>query len=236
MAVAREAARQALAMFGATTVATQKTAIVFDRDVAASVLHDLFAALSTANVALDNSYLAGKIGDKIGSELVTIVDDGRLSAGLGTAPFDGEGVATRRTVAVERGVLTSYLSDTYYGRKLGMRSTGNSSGSGVSPRNFHLTAGSGTLDDLIAKTRRGILVLGTIGFATESVTGTYSRGAYGVLIENGELTRPVEEFTIAGNFITDILPGIDAIAGDLRFDHPVAAPSFRVAEMTVSGE
>lgn len=232
--VARQAARRALEMFGARPIPTKKLSVIFERDVAAAILSDLFAAVAASNVAIENSYLAGRVGEKIGSDLLTVVDDGRLAGGLGTSPFDAEGVPTGRTVVFEAGVLRSFLYDTYYARKLGARSTGNASGSGVGPSNFFLQPGKGTLQELIERTERGILILGTIGFATEYATGTYSRGANGILIENGELTTPVEAITIAGE-MPAILGAIDAVAADLRFDAAVVAPSFRVAEMTISG-
>ncbi|MBV8074585.1 MAG: TldD/PmbA family protein [Candidatus Eremiobacteraeota bacterium] len=234
--VAKRAAQRALALFGAKPIPTQKMAVVFERDVAALVLGDVFAAVNAANVSIENSYLADRLGERIGSELVTIVDDGRFHGGLGSAPFDGEGVATQRTIVCERGVLRSHLYDTYYARKLGTRSTGNASGGGVGPTNFFLEPGEGSLDQLIARTRRGILILSIIGFATESATGDYSRGASGVLIEDGALTSAVDGVTISGNFLREMLPGIDAVAGDLRFDGQIVSPSFRIAEMTVSGE
>jgi PmbA protein len=234
--VAKRAASRLLTMFGAKAIPTQKMPVIFERDVAASVLGDVFAAVNAANVAVDNSYLADRIGEKVGSDRLTLIDDGRLPGGMGTSPFDGEGVPTQRTVVFERGVLKTYLYDTYYARKLGARSTGNGSAGGIGPNNFYLEPGTMSLDQLIAQTKRGLLVLAIIGFATESASGTYSRGAAGVLIENGELANPVDGVTIASNFITGILPGIDEVANDLRFDGPIVSPSFRVAEMTVSGE
>jgi PmbA protein len=232
--VARTAARRAIDMCGARKPSTMRVPVIFDRDVAALILVDIFKSLSAANIVTGNSFLIDKIGEKIGSDLVTIVDDGRLPRGLGSSPFDSEGVPTRRTVVFERGVLKTYLYDTYYARKLGAVTTGNASGGGVGPNNFFLEPGRGSRAELIASTPRGVLVLDTIGFASESVTGTYSRGARGFMIENGELAYPIEEFTIAGNFAT-MLAAVDGVANDLRFDAAVVSPSFRVAEMTISG-
>lgn len=234
--VARRASSRVLSLFGAKPIPTQKMSVIFDRDVANTLLGDVFAAVSAANVAIENSFLVDRIGEKVGSDLVTIVDDGRLRRGMGTSPFDGEGVPTQRTVVFDCGTLKTHLFDTYYARKLGARSTGNSNGGGISPTNFYLQPGQMTLDEMIASTKRGLLVLAIIGFATESATGTYSRGVSGILIEDGELTHAVDGVTIASNFVTGILPGIDAVANDLRFDSSLASPSFRVAEMTISGE
>jgi PmbA protein len=232
--VARMAARRTVEMFGAGKPATMRVPVVFERDVAAAVLSDIFSAVSAANVAVGNSWLSGRLGERIGSEAVTIVDDGRLAGRLGSSPFDSEGVATRRTVVVERGILRTFLYDTYYARRLGAATTANASGGGIGPNNFYLEPGSGSLDDLIASTGRGVLVLDTIGFASEHATGTFSRGARGFSIEGGELVGPIEEFTIAAS-LPDMLAGIDAAADDLHFDASIVAPSFRVAQMQVSG-
>ncbi len=233
--VGENAARRTVEMFGARKPQTMRVPVIFERDVAAAVLGDLFSALSGANVAVGNSFLSGKIGERIGNDLITIVDDGRLPGGLGSAPYDGEGVPSGRTTFFERGTLRAYALDTYYGRKLAMASTSNCAGGGIGPNNFYLQPGVATLQELIAATPRGVLVMDTIGFATEYASGTYSRGARGFQIENGELAYPIEEFTIAGSFPT-MLAGVDAVANDLRFDGTVVSPSFRVAEMTVSGD
>lgn len=232
--VATTAVRRAVDLFGARKPPTMRVPVIFERDVAAALLDDIFAAVSGANVAVGNSWLSGRVGSRIGSDLVTVVDDGRVPGGLGTSPFDGEGVATRRTPVFDRGVLQTFLYDTYYARKLGAASTGNSNGGGVGPSNFYLEPGSMSLDELIAATPQGVLVMDTIGFATEHASGTYSRGARGFFIEGGEIAYPIDEFTVAGQY-TEMLAGIDAIANDLRFDAPVVSPSFRIAEMTVSG-
>jgi PmbA protein len=233
-AIARIAARRALDLCGAVKPQTMRCPVIFDRDVAAHVLSDVFSALSAQNVAIGNSFLIGKVGAKIGSGLVNIYDDGTLPAGLGTAPFDAEGVATRRTEVFRNGVLQTFLYDAYYGRKLGAQSTGNASGGGISATNFYLEPGSQSLEELIAATKHGVFIVDTIGFAHESASGTYSRGARGFLIENGERSRPIDEFTIAGNLV-EMLAGIDAVANDLRFDGTIVSPSFRVVEMTISG-
>lgn len=232
--VAAMAVRRAVDLFGARKPPTMRVPVIFERDVAASLLDDLFAAVSGANVAAGNSWLSGRIGSRIGSDLVNVMDDGRVPGGLGTSPFDGEGVATRRTPVFERGVLRTFLYDTYYARKLGAASTGNSNGGGVGPSNFYLEPGSMSLEELIAATPQGVLVMDTIGFATEHASGTYSRGARGFFIEGGEIAYPIDEFTVAGQYV-DMLAGVDAVANDLRFDAPVVSPSFRIAGMTVSG-
>ncbi len=232
--LAQRAVARATGGIGARKPATMRVPVIFERDVAAMVLGDLFSAINAANVAVGNSFLAKRIGERVGSDFATIVDDGRLPGALGTSPFDAEGVATRRTVVFERGILRTFLYDTYYARRLGATSTANAAGGGIGPNNFYLAPGEKSLEALIAATAHGVLVTDTIGFATESVTGTYSRGARGFLIENGEIAYPIDEFTIAGN-LAEMLAAIDAVANDLVFDQPIVSPSFRVAELTVSG-
>jgi PmbA protein len=232
--VARMAVRRAVDLFGARKPATMRVPVIFERDVACSFLEDIFAAVSGSNVATNNSWLTQRLGTQVGSPLIDIADDGRLKGKLGSAPFDGEGVATRRTPVFEKGVLRSFLFDSYYARKLGTQTTGNSNGGGIGPNNFYLEPGAMSLEELIAATPQGVLVLDTIGFATEHASGTYSRGARGFYIEKGELAYPIDEFTIAGTY-PEMLAQVDAVANDLRFDSAVASPSIRIAEMTVSG-
>lgn len=232
--VASTAVRRAVDLFGARKPPTMRVPVIFERDVAASFLEDIFAAVSGSNVATNNSWLTERVGSRIGSDLVTIVDDGRLPGKLGSSPFDGEGVPTRHTAVFERGVLQTFLYDTYYARKLGAASTGNSNGGGIGPNNFYLEPGTMSLEEMIAATPLGVLVLDTIGFATEHASGIYSRGARGFFIENGELGYPIDEFTVAGTY-PEMLANIDAVANDLRFDAPVVSPSFRVAELMISG-
>jgi PmbA protein len=233
-AVATMAVRRAVDLFGARKPPTMRVPVIFERDVAAMFLDDVFSAVSAANVAVDNSWLTGRTGSRIGSDVVTIVDDGRLVGKLGSSPFDGEGVPTKRTAVFEGGTLRTFLYDTYYARKLGAATTGNSNGGGIGPNNFYLEPGPMSLAELIAATPLGVLVLDTIGFATEHASGTYSRGARGFFIENGELAYPIDEFTVAGQYV-EMLANIDAVANDLQFDAAVVSPSFRISELMVSG-
>ena len=162
-----------------------------------------------------------------------------MRGGLGSRPFDGEGLPTRRNVLVEKGVLHSWLLDSYSARKLGLRSTGSAlRGAGGAPApgpsNLWLEPGRMSPEDLIASTPRGLLVTELIGMGFNPLTGDYSRGAAGIWIEGGELAHPVEEITIAGAF-PEMLAGIDAVANDLVWLGPVAAPSLRIARMTIAG-
>jgi PmbA protein len=237
--VGRRAAERALAQLGARRVATQQVPVIFEAPAARSVLGNLVACLSGGAVYRKTSFLAGRLGERIGSDAVTVIDDGRRPGGLGSRPFDAEGQATRRTVAVEKGRLASWLLDVYSARKLGLASTGNAargaaSAPSVSPTNLWLEPGRGSLDALLRDTGRGLLVTGLFGQGFNPVTGDFSRGARGFWIEGGERAYPVEEVTVAGN-LADLLRDVDRAADDLLFLGSIGAPSFRVAQLTVAG-
>jgi PmbA protein len=184
------------------------------------------------------SYLCDRLGTRIAASGVTVVDDGCRPAGLGSRPFDGEGLATRRTVVIHEGVLASYLLDTYSGRKLGQASTHHAArdGSGVTvgTTNVMLQPGPATPEDLIGSVQHGLYVTELIGFGVNGVTGDYSRGAVGLWIENGRLSYPVEEITIACNLL-EMLASIDGVANDLVLRDRAASPTVRVARMVVAG-
>jgi PmbA protein len=213
--------------------------VIFDALTAASLIRQLAGCLSGYAIYREASFLAGRLGESIAAPALTVIDDGRLPGRLGSRPFDGEGLPTRRNVLVDRGSLASYQLDNYSARKLGHESTGNatrSAGSapGVGPTNLWLEPGEGSLDDLIADTPRGLLVTELIGMGFNPVTGDYSRGAAGLWIEDGKIAFPVEEITIAGRF-GDMLRDIDAVGAELLWLSRVAAPPLRVARMTVAG-
>jgi PmbA protein len=237
--VGRRAAERALAQLGARTLPTQRVPVIFEAPAARAVLGNLVSCLSGGAVYRKTSYLARRLGERIASDAVTVIDDGRRPGGLGSRPFDAEGQPTRRTVAVERGRLTSYLLDVYSARKLGLRSTGNaargaSSAPSVAPTNLWLEPGHESLEQLLRSTERGLLVTGLFGQGFNPLTGDFSRGARGFWIERGERAYPVEEITVAGN-LADLLRDVDSVADDLLWLGSLAAPSFRVAQLTVAG-
>jgi len=238
--VGREAGRRTVRRLGARKIATCRVPVVFDPEMAGSFLGNLCSAVNGYAIYKGASYLIGRLGDRIAPHMVTIYDDGRMPGGLGSKPFDGEGLATRKTVVVERGVLKSYLLDTYAARKLNLVSTGNASRSvGEAPSagatNFYLAPGKIGPEEIIRSVKRGLYVTELIGFGINMVTGDYSRGAVGFWIENGELAYPVEEITIAGN-LKDMWMGVEAIGNDLVFRGRIASPTVKIAEMTVAGE
>lgn len=238
--VGRRAAQRALRRLGAKRVPTCEVPVIFDPITAPSLLRHIVGCVSGYAIYREASFLSDKLGEKIASDLVTIIDDGRIVGGLGSKPFDGEGLPTRRNTIVDGGTLETWLLDSYSGRKLGLPSTGSASrgaGSapGVGPTNLWLEPGDQSLEDLIANTDRGLLVTELIGMGFNPVTGDYSRGAAGLWIEGGEVVHPVEEITIAGHF-SEMLNAIDAVASDILWLGRVAAPGVRIASMTVAGE
>jgi PmbA protein len=238
--VGRRAAERAARRLGARRVPTCEAPVIFDALTARSLLSHLFGCVSGYAVYRQTSFLAARMNETIASDAVTVIDDGRLTGGLGSKPFDGEGQPTRRNLVVQRGRLRSWLLDSYSARKLGLATTGNASRGaasppGVGPTNLWLEPGRGTLDELVADTGRGLLVTELIGQGFNPVTGDYSRGASGFWIERGELAYPVEEITIAGN-LGAMLTGIDRVGGELLWLGSMAAPPVRIARMTIAGE
>ncbi|MGA6826031.1 TldD/PmbA family protein [Nitrospira sp. NS4] len=237
--IGQEAARRALRRLGARKVATKRVPVIFDQETAGSMLGNLCSAVSGYGLYKRASFLLDQLGNRIASDLITVYDDGRMEGGLGSRPFDGEGLATRKNTIVERGVLKSYLLDTYSGKKLGLASTGNASRSvgespSVGPTNFYLVPGSKSAQEIIASVKDGLYVTELIGFGINMVTGDYSRGACGFWIENGELAYPVEEITIAGN-LKEMFKDIEMVGNDLVFRGRVASPTLKLAELMVAG-
>lgn len=237
--VGEEAARRTLRKLGATKLSTAEMPVVFDPDAARAILGLLAGCINGSAIWRKSSYLVDRLETQVASELVSVIDDPLIPKGPGSRPFDGEGLLSRRNVVVDRGVLKTYLLDTYAARKLGMQSTasasrGASGGVGPSTTNFVLQPGSITREELIADTPRGLYVTEMMGFGFNAVTGDFSRGAAGFLIEGGELGHPVSEVTISLN-VDELLKRIDAVANDLDLRTATASPTFRVSAMTVAG-
>jgi PmbA protein len=238
--IGAEAARRTLRRLNARRVATQRVPIVFAPEIARSLVGNIFEAANGDSVYRGASFWANQLGKQVASQNVTVIDDGTIPGLFGTAPFDGEGLPTRRTVIVENGVLKNYLLNSYTGRKLNMQSTGNASRGlagtpGIGAGNLFLENGSVSPQQLLADVKVGFYVTELMGFGVNMVTGDYSRGAAGLWIENGELTFAVEEITIAGN-LKEMLNNVTAIANDLEFRGAVASPTLRIDGMTIAGE
>jgi len=253
VAIGQEAARRTLRRLGARQVRTQQAPVVFSPEVARGIIGNVFDAANGDAIYRHATFFADMLGERVAGENVTVIDDGTLVfdhesqdrtgdvqvGGFGTAPFDGEGLPTRRTVLVEKGILKSYVMNAYTARKLGMASTGSASrglagAPGIGAHNFFLEPGTLTPEQIIGDVKSGLYVTETMGFGVNLVTGDYSQGAAGLWIENGELAYPVEEITIAGN-LKDMYRNISAIGNDLSFRSASAAPTLRVEGMMIAG-
>lgn len=237
--VGRRAAERTVRRLGARKVPTQKVPVIFDPVTARSIIGNIFEAVEGDSIYRKASFLAGKLGERVASEHVTVIDDGTLPGLFGTSPFDDEGVPSRRTVVIDRGVLRSYLLNSYTAKKLGLRTTGNASrgitgNAGVGHGNFFLEQGREKPEEMIRGVRQGLYVTELIGQGVNIVTGDYSRGAAGLWIENGEFAYAVSEITVAAT-LQQMLMDLEAAGADLEFRGSVASPTLRIREMTVSG-
>ena len=237
--VGKRAAARVLRRLNPRKVATQKCPVIFEQRVARSLVSNIFEAVNGISVYRKSSFLAGKLGEKVAHECVNVIDDGTIPGLFGTSPFDDEGVTSRRTVVIENGVLKSYLLNSYTARKLGLKTTGSASrgvagNASVGHGNLYIDKGTQAPEEMIKGVKSGLYVTELIGHGVNVLTGDYSRGAFGLWIENGELTFPVAEITIAGN-LRDMLLSLEAIGSDLEFRGAIASPTLLIREMTLSG-
>jgi len=239
--IARTAACKALGLLGAQKIPTMRCPVVLDHHVATEILEVLAAAFLAENVQKGKSLLAGKVGEIITAPLVQIIDDGLLAGGMATTPFDGEGVPHRRTILVENGRLNGYLFDSFWGRKCGQTSTGNAVRGGVKGlphlgvSNFFIENGTSAAANLPAGIGRGLLLTDVMGMHTANpISGDFSVGASGFLIEGGTLTQPVKEIVVSGN-ILELFKNVEAVGDNLRFFGAVGAPSLKIAALDISG-
>ncbi|HEX4154266.1 MAG TPA: TldD/PmbA family protein [Acidobacteriaceae bacterium] len=253
--VGRIAAARALRRLGGRRVPTCRVPVVFPPEVARGLMANLLHAADGEAIYRNASMFASKLGEQVAGENITLVDDGTMVfehalkdgakeiklrvGGFGTSPFDGDGLPTRRTVVIERGVLKELLLNTYTARKLNMQSNGKASrglagAPGIGGGNYFLEPGELTQEQIVGEVKEGLFVLSTMGFGVNVVTGDYSQGASGLWIENGELTHAVEEITIAGN-LKEMFRNVSAIGNDLEFRGAGAVPTVRIEGMTVAG-
>lgn len=238
--IAEKAARNAWEMLDPVMIPSQKAAVIFDPEVAGSLLGGLLAAMDGERVSQGASFLKDLMDKPVASELLTITDDGLRSKGLASAPFDGEGVPTQKRILLEKGVLKGFIYNSIAAKRAGVVSTGNASRRGfdslpgIATHNVLVEAGILTPDDIIKSTAKGLLLKEVTGYGIDPVSGNFSGGASGFWIENGQVKHPVKGVTIAGS-AQDILLGIDMMGNDLDLNRPFAAPTFRVKEMQIGG-
>jgi PmbA protein len=237
--VGRKAAERVLRKLGARKISTCRVPVVFDPETARSLVGHLFEAVRGDAIYRSASFLTGKLGEQVAASHITVLDDGLRPGGFGTRPFDDEGIPSSVTPVIENGVLKHYLLNCYAARKLHMKTTGNATRSvasapSVGPKNLYMVAGTSSPESIVRSVKTGFYVTDLIGFGVNIVTGDYSRGAAGLWIENGELTYPVEEVTIAGD-LREMLHQIEAVGSDLEFRSALAAPTLLVSGLTVAG-
>ncbi|HEO72703.1 MAG TPA: TldD/PmbA family protein [Candidatus Hydrogenedentes bacterium] len=240
--VARRAANDAVRCLGAKPCATKVMPVVLDNRVTAAFLRVIGPALRADSVLKGKSLFAGRLGEVIASGAVTLVDQNDAVLGMNRAPFDGEGTSAERTVLIDRGVLRSYLHDTYTARRMGTQTTANAVRGGfqsmpeVGATNCCIEAGGHALADLMSDASEGLYVTETMGVhLADPVSGDFSFGASGLMIEAGRPGRPVRGVTVAGNIKT-WLQNIVAVGDDLRFFGAYGGPSLLISQLMVSGE
>ena len=237
--VGRIAAERVLRKLGPRKINTREVPVVWDKVMVRSLLRQLGQAVAGSALYRRSSFLLGYEGQQLGSPLITIVDDPTIPGGVGSLPFDAEGVATRRNVLFDKGVFQQFVFDTYTGNRTGHRSTGNARGGvgsmtmvGVS--NLIMEAGPHSYEEIIGSVRDGLFLTELMGFGINLTTGDISQGAAGFWIEDGKLTYPVNEINIAGN-LRDMLAAITMVGNDVESLGGTAAPTIKVDKMMVSG-
>lgn len=217
-------------LIGAKKIKTQRVPVVFDKQMASGLLGFLAQCVNGHSIYMKRSFLSDSIGEKVFGDNISIVDNGLIPKALGTRPFDSEGVPTQKNVIFDKGTLKNFILDTYSARKLDMKSTGNAGGT----TNFYLEAGKYSQEEIIASVKKGLFFVRSLGQGTNPTTGDYSKGAYGIWIENGKLTYPVAEVTVSGN-LSEMYNNIQMIGNDLVFDKSITSPTILIGELTISG-
>lgn len=237
--VGRVAAERSLARLGGSKPATREMPVVFDPTAASTILSHFASACYGSAVYREASFLRDALRQQVAPAHVTVVDDPLMPRGLGSQPFDGEGLPRKRNVLIKGGKLMRFLTDSYAARKLKKPRTHSASrgvrgGPGVGASNLYLAAGEHSPEEILASIKKGVFVTSFMGHGVNLVTGDYSRGATGFMIENGRLTKPLQGFTIAGN-LKDMLADLEMVGDDLEFRGAIAAPTIKLKKMMVGG-
>ena len=229
--VGRRAAERTVGRLNARRLGTCEVPVLFRADVATGLLRSFAGAISGGNLYRQTSFLLDKLGEPIFPDFVRVFEEPHRPRGLGSAPFDGDGVATRAKDLVTNGVLQTWLLDQYSACRLGLTTTGNAGGA----RNLSIAMGDDDRAAMIRRLDRGLFVTSLMGQGVKMITGDYSRGAAGFWVEHGEIQYPVEEITIAGN-LNDMFRGLVAVGNDCDFASSVTTGSWLIDRMTIAGE
>jgi PmbA protein len=228
--IGEEAAQRALAKLNGKKLGTRQAPVIFRADIASGLLHGLTGAIRGHAQYRQSSFLLDSLGQQIFPDWVHIHEQPHLPQGLGSAPFDNEGVATRPKDLIREGILQTYILDSYSARKLDTQTTGNAGGA----RNLSIDSGNLNLEQMLKAMDTGLLVTELMGQGLNSVTGDYSCGAAGFWVENGEIRYPVEEITIAGN-MKDMFRQLQAIGTDNNIPGSTRTGSWWIESMTIAG-
>ncbi len=238
--VAQKASTRALQLLNPKKIKTGKYPVIFDPMTASTILSYISHAVNGKNAYRKMSFLSDRMNEKVGSEVLTIFDDGCMDFGIGSKPFDDEGIATRKKVIIENGVLKMFLLDSITAKKFGQSPTGNALRKyntipSPSPLNFYIKPSDRAPEEIIKEIDEGLLVTKLIGFGVDIVSGNFSKGASGLWIKNGEVAFAVDKITIAGN-LKNILENIVSVGNDLIFFGNVASPTILISEMTIASD
>ena len=226
----KSAAEQTVRKLCPKKIGSEKISLIFDKRIAKGILSTFAGAISSSAISRGTSFLKDKINQKLFPDGINILDKPDILKGLGSRSFDSEGVKTNTLKLIEEGVLKNYLIDTYNGKKLNKRSNGRCGGTS----NLYFDNGSISGEDLLNSNSKCLYITETIGHGSNIVTGDYSVGATGFLIENGQFKHPINEITIAGNF-KDMFQNI-TLADDLEFEYSTNSPTMMIEDMVVAGK
>jgi PmbA protein len=238
--IAEKASKKAWELLDPVTVSTQKAAVICSPEVAGSFFGGVLEALNGERVTQGASFLKDYLDKPFASPLLTIIDDGTRDKGMGSAPFDGEGVPTQKRVLVDKGVVKGFIYNTMVAKRAATKSTGNASRGGftrlpgIGAHNLTIEPGTSTLAEIILNTDNGLLLKEVTGYGIDPVTGNFSGGATGFWIEKGQIKHPVQGVTIAGNAF-DMLNNIDMMGNDIDLNRGLASPTFRIKVMQIGG-
>lgn len=245
--IAKEAVEEALALLGAGSVKSGDYNVIIRNSAAADLLEAFTGIFSAEAVQKNLSLLKGKLNEKIASDKFTLIDDPYMEGGLASKSFDGEGVACKYKKVVDKGILKTYFHNLKTAKKDGVETTGNASKEsykssiGIAPSNFYVEKGEKALDEMLADIDKGILITELQGLHSglNSVSGDFSLAALGFLIEGGKISRPVEQITVAGNYL-EMLKNIEETGSDLKFGLPggayIGSPSLKIKKLSIAGE
>ena len=229
--IGMEAARRAVTKLGARKLTTRTVPVIYEAPVATGLFSSFIGAISGSALYRKSTFLLDKKGQQIFPAYLHIREEPHLKKGMGSAPFDNDGMATKAKDLVSNGILQDYVLSAYSARKLGLQPTGNAGG----VHNLIISPGEQDLNQLLKTMNTGLLITDMIGFGVNQVTGDYSRGASGFWVENGEICYPVEEITVAGN-LAEMYKDILAVGNDVDIRGNIRTGSILIGKMTIAGE